>query len=180
MSTSPAPIHTARLDLVAATLAHVDAELRGPSSLAALLGASVPASWPPGEYDRAALTFFRTQFLAAGPSLDGWLTWYAMTREGSGARALVAAAGYFGPPAEGVVEIGYSVAPEAQRRGHATEIVGALVARVFAMDAVHTVIAHTTDENVASTRVLLRCGFRRVGAGADAGTVRYERTRDVA
>ena len=40
---------------------------------------------------------------------------------------LVAAGGYFGPPAGGSVEIGYSVIPEARERGYATELVEALV-----------------------------------------------------
>jgi RimJ/RimL family protein N-acetyltransferase len=162
-----------RLDLVAATLRHVDAELQDRGALARLLGARVPASWPPGEYDRSAQAFFRAQRVG-DPTRVGWLTWNALTRHGDGTRdALVAAAGFFGPPADGAVEVGYSVVPEARGRGVATEVVGALVAFAFRHSAVDRVVAHTTDDNVASTKVLQRNGFHRVGAGAEPDSVAY-------
>ena len=45
---------------------------------------------------------------------------------------LVGAGGYFGPPdADGTVEIGYSVLPEWQRHGYATQMTEALVNNVF-------------------------------------------------
>ena len=71
----------------------------------------------------------------------------------------------------------YSVVPSARRRGFATEVVRALLAHAFAQPDVDEVVAHTSDENVASTRVLLRCGFSRVGAGPDPGSVAYRATR---
>lgn len=170
-------LRSARLDLVAATLRHVDAELHDRDALARLLGARVPASWPPGEYDRGAQAFFRAQLLN-DPTRVGWLTWYAIARHPDGTRdTLVAGAGFFGPPAEGAVEVGYSVVPEARGRGVATEVVGALVAFAFTHPAVDRVVAHTTDENVASTKVLQRSGFQRVGAGAEPGSVAYLRRR---
>ena len=170
-------IRTSRLDLVAATLEHVKAELQDRSALARLIGAGVPEEWPPGEYDRDAQEFFRTQF-ESDDSLVGWLTWYAIARNERGEReALVAGAGFMGPPAEGTVEIGYSVVEWARGRGYATEIVNALVAHAFRHPAVEEVVAHTTDANVASTKVLLRCGFRRVGPGPEPGSVEYRAKR---
>lgn len=167
-------LRSPRLDLVAATLNHVDAELQDHAALARALGATVPEAWPPGEYDRGAQEFFRCQLASQGPSIVGWLTWYAISRHADGGRdALVAGAGFFGPPAEGSVEIGYSVVPAARGRGLATEIVRTLLAHAFAHPAVDEVIAHTSDENVASTRVLLRCGFSRVGPGPEPGSVEY-------
>lgn len=69
--------------------------------------------------------------------------------------------GYKGPPADGEVEIGYSIAPEYQRRGYATTAARILVDR--ARDGGCTLIsAHTMPEANASTRVLQRCGFVRV------------------
>ncbi len=166
-------IRTRRLDLVAATLAHIEAELEGPGALAALLGVPIPEGWPPGEYDAAALEFFRGQLQAGGPEAVGWYGWYAIAR-GVG---LVGSAGYLGPPREGVVEIGYSVVPEARNQGYAREMVSALVAHAFEAPAVREVSAHTSDENVASTRVLLACGFERVGPGAEPRSIRYRRLR---
>ena len=171
-------IKTSRLDLVAATLEHVEAEFQSRAALGSLLGADVPPDWPPGEHDRAAQEFFRGRLAALGPSIVGWLTWYAVTRTPAGARGtLVAGAGFLGPPASGSVEIGYSVVPAARGRGYATEAVSALVAFAFEHAEVDEVVAHTSDDNPASSRVLLRCGFQRFGPGTEPGSVEYRRGR---
>lgn len=167
-------LRTARLCLVAATLEHTDAELRDRAELQRLLGASVPEDWPPGEYDREAQEFFRSMMNSQGAALHGWLNWYVVTCSAEGAReALVAGAGFLGAPSDGVVEIGYSVVESARGRGFATEIVAALVAHAFRHEHVVEVVAHTSDANVASTRTLLRCGFARVGPGAEPQSVQY-------
>jgi [ribosomal protein S5]-alanine N-acetyltransferase len=170
---------TSHLELIAATVAHLDAELEGPEALGALLGVAVPVGWPPGDYDRNAMEFFKAQLEAAGESAVGWYNWYAMAVAADGRRnSLVAGAGYLGPPADdGSVEIGYSVVAAARRRGYATELVEFLAARAFKFHPVQTVVAHTLDSNAGSAGVLLRCGFVRVGPGTQAGTVRYERRR---
>ena len=171
-------IRTARLELLAATLDLIDAELAGPDALGALLGVPVPASWPPGEYDRDALEFFTARLVAGGPAALGWYNWYAITLGADGRReSLVAGAGYLGPPADGSVEIGYSVVPEARSRGFATEIVQALAARALSVDAVRKVIAHTLAANATSQGVLRRSGFMAAGLGAEPGLLRFERIR---
>ena len=170
-------LRTRRLDLIATTLEHIEAELARPSALGPLLGVAIPPGWPPGEYDRHALEYFHTQMLAGGPSVVGWWGWYAITRNSRGERdTLVAGAGYLGPPKDGSVEIGYSVIPSARRQGYASELVSALVDHAFMDPSVHQVIAHTSDENAASTGVLLRSGFERVGPGSEPESVQY-RTR---
>lgn len=170
---------TARLELIAATVAHLEAELAGPDALGPLLGVAIPEGWPPGDYDRNAMGFFKAQLQAAGESAVGWYNWYGIAVDADGRRsALVAGAGYMGPPADdGSVEIGYSVVPAARRRGYATELVEFLAARAFRFHPVRTVVAHTLDSNAGSAGVLRRCGFVRVGPGAEAGSVRYERGR---
>jgi RimJ/RimL family protein N-acetyltransferase len=81
-------------------------------------------------------------------------------------RALIGLGGYKGPPTDGVVEIGYGIAPAYRGRGYATE-----AARVFVDRArsagVTTVIAHTLAEPNASTRVLGHLGFTRTGTVDD-------------
>ena len=85
------------------------------------------------------------------------------------------AGGYFGPPdGQGTVEVGYSVLPEWQRRGYASEMVEVLVKHAFTFDRVERVTAQTTEANPASIAVLLRCGFRAAGAGREVGTLRFE------
>jgi RimJ/RimL family protein N-acetyltransferase len=76
------------------------------------------------------------------------------------------------------VEIGYSVIPEARNQGIATECVRALVERSFGFPHLQCVLAQTRDDtNVASTRVLLACGFRRIGPGSESDLVLYRRKR---
>jgi RimJ/RimL family protein N-acetyltransferase len=174
--TAELSFRTQRLELVAATLEHVLAEFSGRGALAALLKVQVPSSWPPGEYDRDALEFFKSKLESASPEEHGWYNWYVISLGTSGfGQSLVAGAGYFGPPSRGTVEIGYSVVPEARGQGYATEIVEALVAHAFKSQRVRSIIAHAQDTNEASSSVLRRCGFRAVGPGLAAGSTRYER-----
>ena len=176
--TPPLSVRTARLELIAATLDLLEAELAGPAALGAMLGVPVPSSWPPGEYDRDALDFFLSRIFTYGPSVVGWYNWYAIEIGADGRReSLVAGAGYMGPPMEELVEIGYSVVPEARGRGFATEIVQGLVTHALAVDSVQTVIAHTLASNATSQGVLKRAGFLAAGPGSEPGVLRFERSR---
>ena len=71
----------------------------------------------------------------------------------------IGGAGFKGPPDDdGCVEVGYGLAPSAQGKGYASEAVRALCERALAAGAT-AVIAETHAGNVASERVLERCGF---------------------
>jgi len=78
-------------------------------------------------------------------------------------KTLVGFGGYKGPPRNGEVEIGYSIAPAHRERGHATAAVQELVMRAAA-ERVGRVTAHTLPGENASTRVLGRCQFEMTGA----------------
>ncbi len=80
---------------------------------------------------------------------------------------VVGLCGYRGPPAGGEVEIGYGVAPQRRRRGHATAAVAAILAQVKADPAIGSVTAVTQLANLASQRVLKRNGFAVVGRETD-------------
>ncbi len=67
--------------------------------------------------------------------------------------------------------IGYTLAPEQQGRGYATEAVGALVDWLVAK-GVHRIAATLDPNNLASARVLERCGFRYIGTARSAALVR--------
>ena len=79
---------------------------------------------------------------------------------------LVGFGGYKGPPRDNTVEIGYSLSPEHQHKGHATRASQEWIRRARAA-GVTTVLAHTLPEPSASTRVLERCGFVMVGETTD-------------
>ncbi len=171
-----------RLVLIASTATHVRTELNDPGQLAHLLGATVSPAWPSGEYDRDAMEFFLARFEEGGESAEGWYGWYALGSDTPHRTpALVGSGGYFGPPDHGgTVEIGYSVLPEWQRRGYASEIVKTLVAHAFTRPGVTQVIAHTKDANIPSIKVLVGCGFQSTGAGEEVGTLRFEHAAPLA
>ena len=86
---------------------------------------------------------------------------------------VIGAGGYTAPAKDGQIEIGYSIAPSARRRGYASEAATGLVAYAFAHANVSRVIAHTLAHLTSSIGVLKKCGFRRVGPGLEEGTVEY-------
>ena len=71
------------------------------------------------------------------------------------------------PSSEGVAEIAYGIAPNYQGRGYATEVANALIDFALRDPRVKTICAHTLAETNASTRVLEKCGFRKVGEMTD-------------
>jgi len=157
-------IATERLELVPATEALVRAEIDSAEDFARRLGARVPTGWPP-ETVADALPYFLER-LRARPEEAGWWNWYAVVRgERDGDRELVGSGGFQGPPADGTVEIGYSVLPEFRGKGYATEIVGGLVTWARSQPGVRDITARTEGENPASARVLLKAGFAPQGEG---------------
>ena len=67
----------------------------------------------------------------------------------------------------GVPEIGYGVAPDRQRQGHATAAVKTLLHLIQATGFTG-VVAENSVDNPASQRVLQSNGFKRVGERIDA------------
>jgi [ribosomal protein S5]-alanine N-acetyltransferase len=89
--------------------------------------------------------------------------------------------GFTGPPSEGSVEIGYSIAPAHRGRGHATEAARRWL-EIATARGVTLVCAHTLAAENPSTAVLRRLGFRRTAELSDpeVGAVwRWERTPDL-
>jgi len=80
--------------------------------------------------------------------------------------SLVGLGGWKGHPINGVVELGYSVAPARQGRGIATAAVHEFISRARTA-GLASIVAHTLPESSASTSVLKRCGFRHMGEVAD-------------
>jgi RimJ/RimL family protein N-acetyltransferase len=111
----------------------------------------------------------------ASESMDPWRHGFSIVHRETGRK--VGTCGFKGPPADSVVEIAYGIDPEHQGKGYATEAAHALTSFAFAR-SVHTVRAHTFSEANASTRVLIKCGFRHLGEVIDPedGSVwRWER-----
>lgn len=81
-------------------------------------------------------------------------------------RTLVGMGGFKAEPSsEGLVEIGYAIAPGFQNRGLATRAVEELKARAFTDARVRTIVAHTLPVRTPSTRVLEKTGFTKRAEG---------------
>lgn len=172
-----ASIHTARLDLIPGTQSLLEAELEGRAAFARQITASVPESWPPPLYDADAIRWVLERFQADDAGLRVWgFRYFVLRDEASG--VAVGAGGYKGPPdGEGAVEIGYSILPEYQRRGLASEAVQGLVGRAFETPDVTRVIAETLPDLTPSIGVLEKTGFALVGEGSEDGVIRFQRDR---
>jgi ribosomal-protein-alanine N-acetyltransferase len=104
--------------------------------------------------------------LRASTPPDTWTLGFSMVQLGS--NVVVGKCGFKGPPAQdGVVEIAYGVSPEYQGKGYATEAAQSMTDYAFSSSEVRVVRAHTLPEPNASTRVLTKCGFRRIGEVID-------------
>ena len=168
-------LRTERLELVPATAPLVRAELGRTGTFSELLGAEIPKNWPP-ELLVDALSFFLEQ-LDQHPEQAGWLSWYGVLR-GDPEPVLVGSGGFKGcPQPDSTIEVGYSVLPQYQGCGYATEAAAGLLSWAFAHSEVSRVIAETLPDNARSIRVLEKLGFLRIGQGSEPGLIRFELAR---
>lgn len=170
----PSTIPTKRLLLVPITAECAAAAPEERAPIARATGARVPESWPVEHYDQEVLDFTRDSL--ANDGATEWLLRFIVVREPE-----PVVAGMFGamaPDAEGRIMIGYSVLPEMQRRGYASEALDAVIAWAFEKPDVRIVAGETYPHLIPSIRTMERCGFRFAGAGSGEGIVRYELTRD--
>ena len=90
--------------------------------------------------------------------------WYVRAAVARGEGVVVGHAGFHGPPdGDGMVEIGYTVAPELRGRGYGHAIVAALLEEAAREDAVRVVRASISPTNARSLALVHRAGFVRTG-----------------
>lgn len=160
-------------EVVPVTLAMVHALLAGDDVFASRYGVAVAR----GYLDFPDVLPVVRDTLGAGMAPE-WFSHLILDRE---TLTVVGFGGYKGPPVDGEVEIGYSVAPDFRRRGHASAAVDQLVARARAR-GIQVVSANTLAEANASTRLLERAGFARTEVLHDeelGGVWRWELRLDV-
>jgi len=170
-------IETPRLFLLAGTADRLRAELQGITDLAAALRAEIPSAWPPPLYDEAAVRWMLER-VEADPVWATWGSRYFLHKQEGGPIA-VGAGGFKGPPnAEGTVELGYSVLPQYQRQGFATEAVEGMLAFARQQTEVRRVTAETLPTLVPSIGVLEKTGFDLTEEAAGDGVLRFARNFD--
>lgn len=116
--------------------------------------------------DKAQLSAVWLALLHLSRSADPWIHGFSMVRGDTD--TVVGRCGFKGPPGvDGTVEIAYGVSPDHQGKGYATEAVQILTDYAFSSGEVRVVRAHTLPGWNASTGVLTKCGFRRIGEVID-------------
>ncbi len=147
--------------MVPADLTLVEAALTSDAALAEAAGCDVAVGWATFV---GALEATRDALLSDPASVE----WGPRLFISEDPPRIVGWGGFKGPPADGVVELGYEIAEGLRGQGLATAAAEAMLTEAFAHEDVTTVIAHTLPERNASNRILEKLGFRNDG-------VRYER-----
>jgi len=172
-------LSTSRLNLIAATPGHVEAEVHDRAKLSRLLNAQVPDDWPPPLNDDKSMQW-TLRYLRDNPDAIGWTMWYFILRDGPDGKPIaVGNGGFKGKPSTGgIVEVGYSIMENHQGNGYATEAVSVLIGWAFMHPEVNKIIVHTLPGLTASIRVVEKIGFSFVGKGSEEGTIRCELFRE--
>jgi ribosomal-protein-alanine N-acetyltransferase len=102
--------------------------------------------------------------------LLGWGVWFVTLTEKN---QVIGDIGFKGKPNDkGIVEVGYGIIPEMQKKGIATESVRAVIQWAFSSSKVKKVVAECLEDNVPSIRVLEKLGMRRTGS--ENGMINWE------
>jgi [ribosomal protein S5]-alanine N-acetyltransferase len=158
----PEPIPTERLNLIPCNVEMLRYTIDGNRTLSEFLGVLIPDQWT--EFGMSPLSYVRDKLLS-DPGQSGWWTYFVIHRQDN---KLIGTGGYQGlPDQNGLVEIGYEIAPHYRNKGLATEFAAALVSNAFENRFVRKIQAHTLAGPNASMRVLLKCGFVKVEEIAD-------------
>lgn len=150
-------LETKNLKLIPGDTAILKAAIEGNDMLAKKLNVTVPDNWT--EFGVGGLQYSLDK-LSEDDDEKGWWTYFPIHKQDN---KLIGCGGYAGKPtAEGIVELGYEIAPDYRNRGLATEKTMGLVENAFRNNRVKTIIAHTLGQVNSSTKVLLKCGFEKV------------------
>lgn len=163
---------TARLALIAITPERLASEQAGVEHFCKAIDCDVPAAWPPEHWEPHVFDVLREQHTRY-PEQAAWHRYVALMRP-DGTRLLIGTLGAFWrPESPQECEVGYSILPQWESNGYATEGVLALLELIRQDARITSAIAHTFPELKGSIRVMEKCGFEFEGTGQEAGTVRY-------
>jgi RimJ/RimL family protein N-acetyltransferase len=153
MKPEPEPIHTQRLTLIPLTPEHVRTFFEDKGRLAAMLGVTIPDSWP---VFPEGIIYWKDH-----PELLSDISdWASRLFVHSADRVLIGDGGFKGvPDADGRVEIGYALVSPYRGQGLGTEAARALVDWAFSHPEISAVCAETLRDAYQSMRLLEKLGM---------------------
>ncbi|MFT3846174.1 MAG: GNAT family N-acetyltransferase [Lacibacter sp.] len=150
-------IETKNLQLIPCDTEILTAAILGDEILAKKINVTVQDNWT--EFGVAALQYSLDR-LTDSEDEKNWWTYFPIHKLDN---KLIGSGGYKGKPTnDGTVELGYEIAPGYRNRGLATEMTNGFIENAFKDTRVKSIIAHTLGQDNPSTRVLQKCGFKKV------------------
>ncbi len=157
-------IETERLQLIPCELTHFEAMLEDERKLATLLQVKLAEEWLGFAAAREAMQPCY-EHLKSHPEDLGWWTYLFINKSD---RTLIGLGGFKGAVnEEGIIEIGYAIAPAYRRKGLAVEASHGMIKYAFTNPQLKKIYAHTLPEYNASTGVLEKIGMNLIGAVND-------------
>ena len=150
-------LETEHLQLLPFSLELKKITLLEKAKLAEILGIHIPDSWP-GPDLTEALPFF-IEAMEKDPTGH---VWDGIIIHKADQVAIGGIGFHGGPDEEGMVEIGYSIIPEYQGHGYATEIALRFIDWAFQNQEIKVITAECLDDNIGSIRVLEKVGMHRL------------------
>ena len=111
---------------------------------------------------RACASYVRHLPAGGGPGSTDRFGYYQISENGT----VIGGIGFHAPPSDGVVEIGYGVVPGARGRGVAKEALRRII-DIAESAGVVSVVGRTSEDNVASQRVMESAGMAKTGRDSD-------------
>ena len=153
-------IETERLLLISCELTHFEAILNDEQKLESLLHVKRADEWLGFDAAQEAMRP-AYEHLKSHPEISGWWTYLFVHKPD---RTLIGLGGFKGVVnEEGMVELGYAIAPAYRRRGLAIEATRGMITYAFEHPRIRRVDAHTLPEKNASTGVLEKAGMKFIG-----------------
>ncbi len=152
-------LESARLELLACSAEFSALAYHPAHELEAAVGCPIAADWLDDE--ARFLIGYYADWVVADRRQLGWGLW--LLREKAHNR-IIGSAGFKGRPDwNGMIELGYGIAPSFRRQGYASEAAHRLVEWAFTQPQVRSISAECLPDNLASRRVLEGLGMVGVG-----------------
>lgn len=154
-------IETNRLKLIPCEEKYLEAFLRDENEMLQMLGVDAANNWL--QFPEAIA--YSLDMLRSRSAEIHWGMYFFILKD---EKRLIGNGGYKGAPdSEGIVEIGYAIAPAYENLGLATEAAQGLITHAFGFENVKTIDAHTLAVTNASGRILQKCGMTKIAEKHD-------------